>query len=49
MFDALPANLKPVGRGKVNGLRHVVAVVEAGVVGPGERNNKLPGILVHSA
>ena len=47
MFDALPANLEPVGRRKVDGLRHVVAVVEAGVVGPGERDYKLSGILVH--
>ncbi len=48
MLDALAPNLEPVGRRKVDRLRHVVAVVEAGVVAAGERDDELPGVLVHA-
>ena len=48
VLDALAPNLEPVGRRKVDRLRHVVAVVEAGVVTARKGDDELPGVLVHA-
>ena len=46
VLHTAPAQLEPVGRGEVDGLRQVVAVVEAGVVAAGEGDDELAGVLV---
>ena len=48
VLQTLAPNLQPVGRGKVDRLGHVVAVVEAGVVAAREGDDKLAGVLIHA-
>ena len=47
VLDTLAPDLEPVGGRKVDGLGHIVPVVEAGVVGARERDDKLARVLVH--
>ena len=48
MLDALPADLQPVGGREVDRLREVEALVEPGMVGAGEGDDELTGVLIHS-
>ena len=48
VLQTFAPNLQPVGRGKVDRLGHVVAVVEAGVVAAREGDDKLAGVLIHA-
>ena len=47
VLHTLPADLQPVGRGKVDRLGQVKAMVKAGMIGPGEGDDELAGVLVH--
>jgi len=48
VLHTLPPDLQPVGRREIHRLRHVVPVVEAGVVAAREGDDELPGVLVHA-
>ena len=46
VFDTLSSHLQPIRGRKVNGLRQIVTLVEAGVIGAWKRDHEFAGVLV---